>query len=215
VAPTIVCLHGLRRSPGDWAGVRASLEPSWTVDAPSLPADPDAALIAADAAIRPGDIVFAHSLGAVVATRLLAEHPRPLTALVLSGSFFPPARNGRTLSASVLDYGRHRAALARELTRRADERVRTERSRRALTSLLRQAARTAVPVVDPATPVLVVHARDDHHVPVDFAIAAVAQRPAWTLSLIDRGGHHLHADHPDAWLSCVLPWLTMRRSERP
>jgi pimeloyl-ACP methyl ester carboxylesterase len=211
VTPAIVCLHGLRRTPGDWAGVRARLEPTWRVEAPALPADPDAALETADAAIRPGDIVFAHSLGAVVATRLLVRHPRPLTALVLTGSFFPPARNGRTLAASVLDYGRHRAALARELTRQGNA-ARTERSGRALTALLRQAARTAVPVVDPATPVLVVHARDDHHVPVDFAIAAAARRPAWTLHLIDRGGHHLHADHPDAWLSSVLPWLTTQRS---
>ena len=129
-------------------------------------------------------------------------------ALVLTGSFFPPARNGRGLAATVVDYGRHRAALARELGRGTQER--TERSPRALVALLRQALGVGPVTVDPATAVLVVHARDDHHVPVDFAIAAAERHPSWTLCLLDQGGHHVHADQPLVWLKHVMPWLTRR-----
>jgi hypothetical protein len=58
-----------------------------------------------------------------------------------------------------------------------------------------------------AAPVLVVHARDDHHVPVDFALAAVARHPAWQARLLGAGGHHAHVRAPGRWLSAVEPWL--------
>ncbi len=40
----VVCLHGLRRTPADWAGVEAGLGPGWTVETPVLSGDPDEAL---------------------------------------------------------------------------------------------------------------------------------------------------------------------------
>ena len=63
-------------------------------------------------------------------------------------------------------------------------------------------------------PVLVVHARDDHHVPVDFALAALRRRPEWELRVLDRGGHHPHLDHPSAWMDAVRPWLQGVGEER-
>jgi len=57
-------------------------------------------------------------------------------------------------------------------------------------------------------PVLVVHARDDHHVPVDFALSAARRHPAWTVKVIDAGGHNAHVDRPDAWLAATETWLS-------
>jgi pimeloyl-ACP methyl ester carboxylesterase len=51
--------------------------------------------------IAPGDIVVGHSMGGVVAQLVGARVP--LRALVLTGCFFPPARNGRGLARSLAD----------------------------------------------------------------------------------------------------------------
>ena len=61
-------------------------------------------------------------------------------------------------------------------------------------------------------PVLVVHARDDHHVPFDYALAAARGRPGWAVRILDRGGHHAHVRYPDAWLDAITPWLTRATS---
>jgi pimeloyl-ACP methyl ester carboxylesterase len=210
VSPSVVCLHGLRRTPADWDGVRPGLEPYGEVSTPSLPPRPADALARADAEVSPGDVVIGHSMGGVVALRLAEERPRQLAALVLSGCFFPPARNGRGLGLTIADYAGHRLAFVRELARGEGGGERSEGSARALAGLVRQAAsrrgRAATASVT-APPVLVVHARDDHHVPVDFALAAAARDPGWTIHLLDRGGHHAHVRDPAAWLEAVTPWL--------
>ena len=206
---TVVCLHGLRRTPADWDGVRAALERAGPVCAPAVPADPGAALATARSIVAPGDVVVGHSLGGVVALRLAAE--RPLRALVLTGCFFPPARNGRGVARTLADYAGHRLAYARSVSPGP-----SPGATRALPILARQGLlalrRGTTPPVPATTPVLVVHARDDHHVPVDFALAAVAAHPPWTAAILPRGGHHLHVTDPDAWLRAVLPWL---RSPEP
>lgn len=56
-------------------------------------------------------------------------------------------------------------------------------------------------------PTLVVHAADDHYVPVDFAVGAARGR-SWDVVVLDHGGHLPHAETPDAWLATVSPWLT-------
>jgi pimeloyl-ACP methyl ester carboxylesterase len=202
----VVCLHGLRRTAADWDAVRAGLPEAWDSHAPELPARPGEALSVAAGAIHPGDVVCGHSMGAVVALRLARERRVPLSALVLTGSFFPPARNGRGLGESVRDYAGHRRALVREMREADSSASRSPRSARALGLLLGQAvgARRHAEV---RAPVLVVHARDDHHVPVDFARAAVAAAPGWELRELERGGHHAHVDDPPRWLGAVLPWL--------
>lgn len=159
----------------------------------------------------PPVVLVGHSMGAVIALRIAAEAPGAVRAVVLSGCFFPPARNGRTLPASLTDYARHRVAFVRE-ARRAPRAGATERrgTGTALRTLLGYAARperfdTLAGAV--RAPVLVVHARDDHHVPVDFALAAAARNPDWALRVLPAGGHHAHVATPEAWLAAVAPWL--------
>jgi pimeloyl-ACP methyl ester carboxylesterase len=55
--------------------------------------------------------------------------------------------------------------------------------------------------------VLVLHAADDHYVPLDFALAAVARHPAWEIAVLDHGGHYPQVSYPTDWLAVVVPWL--------
>ena len=82
----------------------------------------------------------------------------------------------------------------------------SESSTRALLSLVRLAARPGGFGAGVTAPVLVVHAVDDHHVPVDFAVAAARSR-GWDLRVLPAGGHHAHVVAPEAWLGVVVPWL--------
>jgi pimeloyl-ACP methyl ester carboxylesterase len=207
--PAIVCLHGHGRGAADWDPSRAALAALGEVTAPELRSQPQAALEQLDRVIAPGAIVIGHSMGAVTLMRLLSRRPRPLRAVVLTGCFFRPARNGRSLTASLRDYGVHRVAYLRG--------ARFERAERAsrgavapLASLLGAALRPGdlEPALDRAAGrVLIVHARDDHHVPVDFAVAAARRHPDWALEVLADGGHHAHVRTPAAWAAVVVPWL--------
>ncbi len=205
----MVCLHGLGRSPADWDGVRSGLQAFGTVRTPALPARPSDALAHADGVISAGDIVIGHSMGGVLALRLARERPRPLRMVILTGCFFGPARNGRALARTVGDYAAHRVAFARSAAWRGRNPGPRGDSARALGSLIRLAAQAArhdaVLAVSPS--VLVVHARDDHHVPIDFAVGAAARQPQWDVRILDQGGHHAHMDRPELWLAAVTPWL--------
>jgi len=193
--------------------VRAGLARFGEVVTPGLPRSPDRALEIIDAAVPPGSIVVGHSIGGVLALRLARERPRPLAALILSDCFFPPARNGRGTVATLRDYGAHRVAYLRALRGRSGAPV--EAGSRsgglaALAGLARLGLNRAEFDADGdavAAPVLVVHARDDHHVPLDFALAAVARHPGWEIRVLDRGGHHAHVTRPADWLEAVSPWL--------
>lgn len=205
----IVCLHGLGRTPADWDAVRAPLGRVGEVIAPQLPRTPDDAIEFLDRLLVPGSIVIGHSMGAVLAMRLAATRPRPLRAAVLTGCFFAPARNGRTIVASIRDYGSHRIAFLA-----GTRGQRTQRASRGslgpLASLLRQAVRARsfeLALDQTAGSVLVVHARNDHHVPVDFAIAAARRHLTWDLRILAEGGHHAHVSRPDSWSDVVDRWL--------
>ena len=195
---SVVCLHGLGRTPADWDGVRSGLEPFGQVDAPQLPRDPAAALAVASAAVEPGDVVIGHSMGGVLALQL--SRGRAPRALILTSCFFPPARNGRSVGATLADYARHRVAFVR-----AARRGPSGGSAPALASLARLAARPERLHVE-LDAVLVIHARDDHHVPIDFALAAAA-RQGWAVTVLDHGGHHPHVETPARWLAAAVPWL--------
>jgi pimeloyl-ACP methyl ester carboxylesterase len=209
----VVCLHGLGRSPSDWDGVREGLGVFGEVRAPRIPRDPGAALEVVDAAVPAGAIVIAHSIGGTLALRLSAERGRRLGALVLTDSFFPPARNGRGTAATLRDYASHRLAYLRELRSASGPAAAADRGSgrfAALAGLARLGVNRAdfdAAAASVTSPVLVVHARDDHHVPVDFAIAAAARHPSWEVRLLDSGGHHAHLRRPDLWLAAVTPWL--------
>jgi pimeloyl-ACP methyl ester carboxylesterase len=193
---SVVCLHGLGRTPADWDRVRSGLEPFGRVVAPQLPREPAAALAVASRAVEPGDVVIGHSMGGVLALQLARE--RDPRALILTSCFFPPARNGRSYAATLADYGRHRVAFVR-----AARGGPSGGAARSLASLARLAVRPPTADLDA---VQVIHARDDHHVPIDFALAA-AGRQGWAVAILERGGHHPHVDVPERWLAAAVPWL--------
>lgn len=160
--------------------------------------------------IGDGGILIGHSMGGELALRIAVARSRSFRAMVLTGCFFPPARNGRTTRASLADYGRHRVAFVRAMRGRTAASGPRESSVPALASLVRRALssqRTDAAIDALEVPALVVHARDDHHVPFDFAVAAANRRPGWSLALLASGGHHCHVDDPDGWLAAVVPWL--------
>jgi pimeloyl-ACP methyl ester carboxylesterase len=202
-------MHGLGRTPADWDGVRAQLARFGDVIAPCVPSDPKKALEVLDEVISPGSIVIGHSMGGVLAMRLAKTRPRPVSAVILTGCFFPPARNGRTLTAAVTDYAAHRISFLKA-SRIQRGQPANPGSVRPLASLLRLAV---VPqgldraLAEMSRAVLIVHARDDHHVPVDFAIAACARQPAWSLRILDHGGHHAHFREPGPWAAAATSWL--------
>jgi pimeloyl-ACP methyl ester carboxylesterase len=209
-AVRVICLHGLGRTPDDWDGVRSTLAGFGEVLAPQVPARPADALQHLDAAITPGSIVIGHSMGGVLAMRLAAARPRLLRAVVLTGCFFVPARNGRSTAATIADYGAHRVAFLRE-SRRERAAPAGRGSLSPLVSLVRQALLSAdheSALGRVTRSVLIVHADDDHHVPIDFAIAAARRHPAWDLRTLPDGGHHVHVSRPDHWSNTVGQWLS-------
>ena len=207
---SVVCLHGLGRAASDWDGVRPGLEAFGPVRCPALPRGEQDAIAAAGAAAGEGAILVGHSMGALIALRLAADPRRRIRAVALTGCFFPPARNGRSTAASVADYAAHRVAFARTAARRGSSPGSRRGTAGALGSLIRLAVRPAA--FDALTravaaPVIVLHAQDDHHVPLNFALAAAARHPDWALHVFERGGHHVHVDRPAEWLEPVTTWL--------
>jgi pimeloyl-ACP methyl ester carboxylesterase len=202
----LVCLHGLGRAASDFNGVRPGLLRFGRVTAPDLPRGGMPALQAAIGSLPRPAILIAHSMAGPLALWHAGQAPEAVAAIVLTGSFFPPARNGRTLGASLADYGRHRAAVVRA----ARWRRLSGGTARATASLARMGLRPAgfhalAGAVE--APVLVVHARDDHFVPVDFALAAARRHPGWSVATLGAGGHNVHVERPAEWLDAVSPWL--------
>jgi pimeloyl-ACP methyl ester carboxylesterase len=190
--------------------VHSGLERYGTVLAPRLPSDGFDAVIAATAELPAPAILVGHSMAGIVALRRAALDPGSVTGVVLADSFFPPARNGRTRTAALADYGSHRVAVARELWRRGARprpRRSTGRGMRGLAALALRPGALHAAADRVRAPVLVVHARHDHHVPVDFAIAAAARHSSWRLELVEHGGHNVHLEQPAEWLAAVTPWI--------
>ncbi|MDX6308005.1 MAG: hypothetical protein QOI06_1051 [Nocardioidaceae bacterium] len=205
----LVCLHGLGRTPSDWDGVRRHLEQLGRVVTPALPRDVRRAQQVAADATPPGAILIGHSLGAVIAMTLAAEPARAIRGVVASSSFFPPALNGRSWPDALVDYACHRLALVRDL-RNSDRRTQAQRSFKGIGFLVRTGAhrRGFLATTESITaPLLVVHAEDDHYVPVDFAMAAVGRRPGWDMAVLADGGHYPHVKRATEWLAAVDPWL--------
>lgn len=209
-ASVLVCLHGLGRSSSDWDGVRLHLEHFGRVVTPDLPRDAAGAYRIAADATPDGAILVGHSLGAIVAMRLAAESRRAIQGVVASSSFFPPARNGRSLAAALADYAGHRVAFVRGLGQSDLPPGSGRGTARGLGLLVGTAARGSqfrAMTKAITSAVLVVHALDDHYVPLDFALAAAARRPAWELAVLGRGGHYPHLRRPAEWLAVLDPWL--------
>jgi pimeloyl-ACP methyl ester carboxylesterase len=203
----VVCLHGLGRGPSDWDAVRGGLERYGRVSAPALPRHPDRALAAAERAVQPGAIVVGHSMGGVIALRVAAETSRSLGGIVLTGCAFPVARNGRSRRATAADYAAHRLAFLRSRPRGVGPRTGTFAGLAAVARVLGRPGRFDAMFGSITAPVLIVHAREDHHVPVDFALAAAARHPGWDIRVLESGGHHAHLRARGEWLAAVEPWL--------
>jgi pimeloyl-ACP methyl ester carboxylesterase len=130
--------------------------------------------------------------------------------VLLTDSFFPPSRNCRGIVASVRDYGAHRIAVAREMATRSSRPRSSGGGAGGLGSLARLGLRPEAyhrMAAQVRAPVLVVHARDDHHVPLDFALAAAARHPGWAITVLESGGHNAHAERPRECLAVTEGWL--------
>jgi pimeloyl-ACP methyl ester carboxylesterase len=202
----IVCLHGLGRPASDWDSVRAGLTAWGEVSAPDL-----GRLGRADAIsipeLRPGTVLVGHSLGAVLALRL-ASGSVSVRGLVMTSGFYPPGRNDQSYANALGSYARHRVAVAKAL---AAEGARPRRGGvRALSSLAAMGLRPARfhrLAAGVRVPVLVVHGDADHHVPIDFMVAATHPHPSWDVQVVAGGGHRLHVDQADEWLTITTHWL--------
>src|SRR3954468_11059503 len=209
MGPVLVCLHRLGRSPSDWDGVRAHLAGLGRVATPQLPRDLKDAQRLAAASTPDGAIVVGHSMGAVIALLMAAERGTAIRGVVASSPFFPPARNGRSLPATIADYAAHRVAFVRQ---RQHHRLGGSKAGgvRGLGFLLHTAThrsefRAKTEAVE--SPVLIVHATDDHYVPLDFTLAAAGAHRGWQLAVLDAGGHYPHVSHPGEWWAAIEPWL--------
>ncbi len=155
-------------------------------------------------------VVIGHSLGAVQALNMAAAHPDRVEGVVLTAGFFPPARGGRSLAATIVDYLRHRASYVREVAGRKRAPRPTRSGARELASLARLGLRPErfhAVAAGVRCPVLVIHGDADHVVPVAFARAGVDRHPTWTYREIRQAGHFPHRDRPDAWAAIVAAWL--------
>jgi pimeloyl-ACP methyl ester carboxylesterase len=192
----MVCLSGVGGSPREWEAI-----------APAL-----AAFGAVVTAVPPRGalVVVGHSQGGVEALRLASGQPDRVGAVILTSSFFPPARAGRSLAETALDYAHHRLLYLRE-------RARGGRAPRPTRRGLRQMAVVARFGVRPHAyhrlaqavrcPVLVIHGERDHVVPVAFARAAVAAHPDWAYRELAGAGHRPHRDRAQAWAGVATAWL--------
>jgi pimeloyl-ACP methyl ester carboxylesterase len=155
-------------------------------------------------------VVIGHSLGAVQALNVAAAHPDRVEGVVLTGGFFPPARGGRSLLATIVDYLRHRAAYIRDVARRNRAPRPTRRGARELASLARlgmRPERFQALAASVRSPVLVIHGDADHVVPVAFARASATRHPTWAYREIRDAGHFPHRDRPEVWADIVATWL--------
>lgn len=149
-------------------------------------------------------------MGGVQALEAAAAAPDGVRALVLTAGFFPPARAGRSLPAAAADYAAHRVAYVRWLAAQPRAPHPTGTGLRQLAGLARLGLRPnrfhhlASQV---QCPVLVIHAADDHVVPIAFASATAARHPTWDMLRLPAGGHNPHRDRPLDWAALVGPWL--------
>ena len=192
----LVVLPGLGGATAEWAGATRAL--AWPIEVRGVL--PPAGSV----------VVIGHSLGAVRALNIAVAHPDRVEAVVLTGSFFPPARGGRSMVATIADYVRHRASYVRDVARRKRAPRPTRRGSRELASLARLGMRPAgfhAVAASVRCPVLVIHGDADHVVPVAFARAALTLHPTWTYHEIRDAGHFPHRDRPEVWAKIVAAWL--------
>jgi 3-oxoadipate enol-lactonase len=193
---TIVCLAGVGGGALEWDAAAPFLRRIGRV-ATALP--PAARLV-----------LIGHSQGGLQALRIAVREPGRVDAVVLTSSFFPPARGGRPLGVATLDFARHRALYAREVMARGQRPRPTRRGAgqlRAMLPLALRPSRYHALAAAVSCPVLAVHGDGDHLVPVAFARAACARHPGWTYAELAGAGHHPHRDRAAQWAGIVCDWI--------
>ena len=193
---TIVCLAGVGGSASEWDAAAPLLGRI----CPVAMTPPAAGRM----------VLVGHSQGGIRALRIAAREPARVDALVLTSSFFPPARAGRPVAVATLDFARHRALYAHAIVARRRRPTPTRQGAAQLRTMLPLALRpdryhTLAGAV--ACPVLAVHGEADHLVPAAFARAACARHPAWTYRELAGAGHHPHRDRAREWAALVCEWL--------
>lgn len=204
--PEIVCLHGLGRHPRDWESVTTGLSSFGDVRTPDMGRGRHGGSLTASQ-MRPGTVLVGHSHGALLALGL-ASGSASVRGLIMTGGFYPPARNDQSYAAAFGDYARHRVAVAKAL---ASQRARPRRG--GVGALASMAALGLRPTrfhdvaAGVRVPVLVIHGSEDHYVPIDFMHAATRRYPAWDVAEVAGAGHNVHVDQPNDWLGLTTPWL--------
>jgi pimeloyl-ACP methyl ester carboxylesterase len=196
---TIVCLAGVGGSASEWDAAAPYLGRL----GPLTTAPPGTGRL----------ILIGHSQGGLQALRIAIREPGRVDAVVLTSSFFPPARAGRPLAVAVLDFARHRALYAREVIARGRRPRPTRRGAGQLRAMLRLALRPSryhALAAAVSCPVLAVHGDADHLVPVAFARAACARHPGWAFTELAGAGHHPHRDGAAQWAGIVCDWIGLR-----
>ena len=193
---TIVCLAGVGGSAFEWDAAAPALGRL----GPVATAPPAAGRM----------LLIGHSQGGIRALQIAARQAGRIDAIVLSSSFFPPARAGRPAAAAALDFAHHRALYGREVLARGRRPSPARRGAQQLRTMLPFALlpdRYHALAEAVACPVLAVHGDADHLVPVAFARAACARHPAWTYRELAGAGHHPHRDRAPEWTALVCGWL--------
>ena len=204
--PEVVCLHGLGRSARDWESVTTALRSFGDVSTPDVgPRRQRGSL--ATSPIRPGTVLVGHSYGALLALGLTSGSAS-VRGLIMTGGFYPPARNDQSYVTALGDYARHRVAVARALAlRRARPRRGGVSALASVAALGLRPARFHDLAARVRVPVLVVHGTEDHYVPIGFMRAATRRYAAWDVAVVAGAGHNIHVDQPKDWLDLTTPWL--------
>ena len=193
---TLVCLAGVGGAASEWDAAAPFLGRFGRV-ATATP--PDGRIV-----------VVGHSEGGVQALRIAVAMPERVDAIVLTSSFFPPARNGRPLAVAALDFAGHRASYLREVVARGRRPRATRRGAgrlRAMLPLALRPSRWHALAAAVSCPVLAVHGDADHLVPIAFARAGCARHPAWAYAELAGSGHHPHRDETERWAGIVCDWI--------
>jgi pimeloyl-ACP methyl ester carboxylesterase len=204
--PEVVCLHGLGRHAQDWESVTPELRSFGDVRTPDVDRGRHRGSLATSQ-MRPGTVLVGHSHGALLALGL-ASGSASVRGLIMTGGFYPPARNDQSYATALGDYARHRVAVAKAL---GSQRARPRRG--AVSALASMAALGLRPArfhnlaAGVRVPVLVVHGTEDHYVPIGFMHAATRRYPAWDVAVLAGAGHNLHVEQPNDWLDLTTPWL--------
>ena len=202
----IVCLHGVGGHGRDWESVTTGLRSFGVVRTPDVARGRHRrSLTTSD--MRPGTVLVGHSHGALLALGL-ASGSASVRGLIMTGGFYPPARNDQSYATALGDYARHRVAVAKSL---ASQHARPRRggvgALASMAVLGLHPARFHDLAAGVRIPVLVVHGTEDHYVPIDFMHAATRRYPAWDVAVLAGAGHNIHVDQPGDWLDLTTPWL--------